>query len=61
MCAKLTIFNLHYIIGICKILKDVGLHLLTEEDRRELRLTHLRGAGFEYLSERHVGSYAFES
>jgi len=41
---------------------NVRLHFLnhlivSEEDRNELSLTHLREAGIEYIGERHVGSY----
>ena len=42
---------------------DVGLHLslnVTEDGRSELSLTHLRGAGIEYMGERHVGNYDIE-
>jgi len=31
--------------------------IVAVEDRSELSLTHLRGAGLEYIGGRHVGSY----
>jgi hypothetical protein len=60
MFVKLIIFNLHDIIGIYNIFINVRLYLITivaKEDRNELSLTHLRGAGIEYIGQRHVGSY----
>ncbi|CAI3689867.1 hypothetical protein CNEO4_640078 [Clostridium neonatale] len=30
---------------------------VTEDDRKKLSLTHLRGAGIEYISKRHVGNH----
>ena len=55
------IFNLHYIIGINDNIHECHAlfksHIVMKEGRSGLSLTHLRGAGFEYIGERHVGSY----